>query len=750
MTSTTHRISTLRYHTLLAIGLLASAGGSSSAMAQEPQTPRVLEEVFVTAQKRQQNLMDVGISVAVADAQEIKDLRISVVNDIVLFSPNTAVKDFIPGLMPIITIRGVGLNDFNAANNPSTGVYIDEVSLSSLALLSSDFFDLERMEVLKGPQGTLYGRNSTAGALNVVTAKPDLEAFSASASGGYGNYEYGEVEGMLNTPLTDNLGLRLAVKGIDQGEGYWDDVRKRDDIGNRDVWMGRAQLLWTPSDRTDVLLKVEGHRARSELGSPQFFGVLPTADTSNCPGKPECSNFLGYSDTTDDPYKGAWSVDPDYTLNQFISTARIDVDFDFATLTSVTGYIDFDRKYSSDVDASPDQILDFLNKDDVDQFSQELRLAGETNAIVWQVGAFYSDDTVTTDYSGNLQALLNTTSFTTTDLKANSKAVFANVEWPIANDMTLITGLRATKEDKSNKAATTDLVSEPPASNLSGAPFGSPPVELASVDESINDTSVDWKIGLNWDLADSQMVYLSASQGTKSGGFFTGLATSDAQLEPYDPETLYAYEIGLKGRLVDYGLTYEASVFYYDYQDVQTYITDSSGAVPVNRLSNIDGATIYGLDLTASWNPSFLPDLTLRTGVGLLDTELESFESSGGVVPKGNKQPDAPDFSFSLQTRYDFDVSDNITGNFSVDGFYQTEAFHEALNNPLFESEDYWIINSRLAFQLGDDWEFAAWGKNLADEEYITQGADQIPLGNGFLVYGPPRTYGITISKQFN
>lgn len=340
----------------IAAGFLAAPAFGAEEESARSFVP--MEEIVVTAQKRQQSLTDVGISVSVADEQQIRDRRINVVQDIQLFTPNAHVKEIISGLMPIITVRGVGLNDFNAANNPAVGVYIDEVSLSSLALLSSDFFDLERMEVLKGPQGTLYGRNSTAGALNIVTAKPRLDEMSGRLSAGAGDYDLLEVEGMVNVPLSDSVALRLSGKGIDQGEGFWENTTTGNDDGERDVWMARAQLLWEPTERTSVLLKIENQEARSELGTYEFFGALPSADASDCPGNPACMNFLGFSDTDGDIYKVASGADPTYNLDQFISTLRIDSELAFGTLTAITGYINFDRIWTADVDASPARILD--------------------------------------------------------------------------------------------------------------------------------------------------------------------------------------------------------------------------------------------------------------------------------------------------------------------------------------------------------------------------------------------------------
>ena len=718
---------------------------SQGVGAQQP----VIEEVVVTSQKREQNLSDVGISIAVAGEQEIRDRRINMVEDIPLFTPNASVKNVIPGLMPILTLRGVGLNDFNAANNPAAGVYVDDVSLSSLALLSSDLYDLERMEVLKGPQGTLYGRNSTAGALNVVTAKPDPESQQVRISAGVGNYELVEIEGMFNTPLSDTVALRIAGKVIDQGQGYWENDFLGRDVGERDVWMVRGQLLWQLSDSTSVLLKLDEQEGRSETGTGDFAGALPTGLSADCPS-PECMDYAGYTDTDGDIYRGSFSVDPSYDLNQTISSLRIDHEFDFGTLTAITGYIDFDRGYSADIDASPLAILEFYNTDKVRQLSQEIRLWGETNNTVWQVGVFYTNDDVTSAYFGDLPVLLNTTTSSFAEIESTNLSLFANAEWALNDTLTLITGLRYSDEERDGLVYTDDLVSLAPASFLSFAPFGASPVRLAFVDDQVKDDSVDWKLGMNWQVAMDTLLYASISQGTKSGGFFTGVVTSDEQLIPYGPEQLVSYEIGLKTQAADLGLSYEAAVFYYDYEDVQTFITDDSGAVPVDRLGNVSGATIHGLDATLQWRPPSFSGLALYASIGLLDTELDSFVSGATTIPKGNEQPDAPGFSGNLAASYEFNLSDSASMQIAVDGRYQGDTYRSVLNEVFSETASYWVINARVSLYLQNEWEVTAWGRNINDEEYMTEFSNNLALGNGSRIYGAPRTYGLTVTKHFD
>jgi len=724
-------------------GLLAalvgffSAAGVGTTVAQEVGKENIefaIEEIIITAQKREQNLMDVGISVSVVDEQAIRDQRIEQVTDIVLFTANTSAKETIPGLMPVIAIRGVGLNDFSSANNPSVGVYVDDVALSSLALMSSDFIDLASVEVLKGPQGTLYGRNSTAGALSFHAAKPALEAFEARVSAGVGNYGVRELDTMVNAPLSSDFGLRLAAKQTLQNEGYWFNRMTGTDMGERDELTVRVQALWEPADGdSSVLLKLEQNRGRSELGAGEFFGLLPTASFSDCPGSPQCADFFGYTDTDGDPYKGDWSVDPDYNKDQFSATLRVDWDLGFAEFTSVTGYIDFDREYTNDTDAAP-SLKDFYDSDSVQQFSEELRLTGSTDRADWQLGLIYAVDKVDSDYF-MLSDLFNTSFLLEFEHQTTSQAVFANADWVLNDELTLVTGLRFSHEEKDNMGFAEDLVSRAPGSFLTSATFGSPPITIASIDDTISDKSVEWKLGINWKPNDATLVYASAAQGTKSGGFFTGPVVSSAQLQPYDKETLLAYEVGIRSQLPGFGISYELNAFYYDYQDVQTFIRDTSGALSVQRLDNVDEADIYGLDATLQFRPTSVDGLTLAANLGFLKTELSSFVASEGVVPAGNEQPDSPDLSLHLSASYNARLSENIDATFAVAGRYQSEVYRDALNDPFLKSDSYWVTNARMSLYFGDDLELTAWGKNLEDKRYVTMGLNGLVLGGGFRIY---------------
>jgi iron complex outermembrane receptor protein len=739
--------------TRLALGAAAAALLSLSPVAaQGAAADEAGEEVIVTAQKRAQSTLDVGVNVTAMGTAALRERRIEQVPEFVAQLPNVDIKENSPGILPVITIRGVGLNDFSATNNPSAGVYIDEVYLSSLALMNFDLFDIERMEALKGPQGTLYGRNSTAGAINILTARPDFDGVHGRVGAGYGDYETTDIEGFVNVPVSETFALRFSAKAIWQDEGFWFNEANDRDLGRREMLLGRVQARWQPSEDVDVILKIEGQRGRSETGAGAFFGLLPPAvpvPGLACPGSPECTNFFGYSDTDGDPFRGAWSVDPTYDVDQVGTTLRVEADLGFATLTSVTGYIDFERQAGFDTDAGPLRLTDFVEHDDISQFSQETRLSGENGGVTWLAGLFYSHDTVEGTYEGSHQELFNTTTLSFWDQTSESAAIFGNLEYAMSETVSLIGGLRYTWEEKSDTGGTLDLLTGCPFSFLTLQPCGGAPIPLATIDDEIDDTNWSWKVGLNWKPNDETLVYASITQGVKSGGFFSGVATSPAQLLPYGPETLVSYEAGVKQRLRDIGLSWSASIFYYDYSDVQTFIRDDSGGLPIQRLGNVDEAEVYGLDFEVQYSPVGLEGLTLSAGLGLLETELGAFASSTGPVPKGNELPDAPDVTATLGASYEFAIGGDWTARLAADARYTGSMEKDALNDPIVATDSYWVWNARAGVFDGDGWEVSLWGKNLSDEEYVTQGISLLSLGYGYRVYGPPRTFGISIAKAF-
>ena len=725
-----------------------------------------LDEVVVTAQKREQRLVDVPLNVSSLSREDVEKTRIEQVRDLSAYVPSLDIKEQVPGAIPVVSIRGIGLDDFSSTNSPAAGIYVDQVTLSSLALMSFDLYDLERIEVLKGPQGTLYGRNSTAGAINVLSAKPQYEP-AAYLKGGMGNYQTKNLEGMVNVPLGENFALRLAAKLLRQDEGFWksrlnaDDPydgsmtpagglpalfgvpppRQRDtstdpvkrDIGRRDIQLARARLAWDVGAGLQADLKIEGLRQRSELGQPEQFGSYCEEGFSAI-DQAHCTDSVGYSDTDGDPYQGDWRGNFPYTIDQRSETLTLDWELEGMTLSSVSGHIKLDRFFHIDVDGGPEDAFDFFQRDTVDQLTQELRLAGSAEAAEWLLGAFYSEDDIGVHTDGLHQdAIPDEVSLILVDQRTRSGALFGSVDWKLREGLSLTTGLRYTSESRHYTGGSTWTVEIPDN------------IETTYTDTGIADKNWSWKLGLNWAPDGRSLLYANAARGVKSGGFFSGVTTEQSQLDPYKPEQLTAYEIGYKR---SGALSLNTSVFFYDYVDVQTF--KRSNTAPVQFIGNVDQARNYGLDAELAWRG--FEGLTLQAGLGLLRTRLGEFIGpTGDPVPAGNRLANAPETTANLLVRYEWPLlSGARVLAVQADAHYSGDTFKEATNDPLIHSEAYTTCNARLALLTAErSWELALWGRNLSDARYVVQGLDIGAFFFGNRNYNAPRTVGVEFSYHF-
>ncbi len=320
----------------------------------------------------------------------------------------------------------------------------------------------------------------------------------------------------------------------------------------------------------------------------------------------------------------------------------------------------------------------------------------------------------------------------------------------------MVGGLRYTSEHRGYAGGTTDT-------NPFGASFlcfvagtcGFPPNPgqhvLTFTDTSIDDNNWSWRLGLNYKPTDDTLWYATIARGTKSGGFFNGVSTQNQALAPYRPEQLTDYEVGVKTRLADRSILLDASVFYYDYKDLQTQIFTNVGAVSLIKMGNIDEATVYGLDASLTWKP--VQGLTLRGGLGLLHTKLGAFQTAGpgGIIPvaKGNKLPNAPQVTFNGSARYQWRLTDGWSMSVQGTAHYSDKVFKEALNQSYLSADRYWIFDGRVAVTSEDGkWDLALWGKNLSDEHYVAQATDD-GLGMGYRIFNSPRTYGVSLARHF-
>lgn len=723
-----------------------------------------LDEIIVTAQKQKQSVMDVGMSVDALTGAQLISSGVTDPTALTGLVPSLNVKDNIPGAAPIFTIRGVGLNSFSANNTPTVGIYVDEVFLASTAMMSFPLYDIDRVEVLKGPQGTLYGRNTTAGAIGFFTNKPDHE-FDATASVTYGNYEYFETEGAVNLPVSEAVAMRFSGLAIEQTKGYWTDLQGQS-LGNQSVRSGRVQVAFDPSSALSADLKVEYTDVDSQAGQFDMFGTQdPANPLLTCApvlhgqiNRSQCVDFFGNKNDSGDPFTGDWHPQP-YLMRQSGVTLSVKANLGDVQLDSISGYQYVNRTLGTDVDGTHLRQADFLLFDKVEEYSQEFRLSGDyQKALHWILGTFYSQDTVDSEVDGNFSDLVDLLTGGAVDdertvnlIHQNTKAwaAFAHTEWALSDQLSLTLATRYTDETKTFTATGTDL------SLLGGTGggffgFGDPncgPAQFACNSVSgLHETNVSWRTGLDYKPSNDLLTYASVSKGYKSGGINGGFVTSSPALEPFKPEELLAYEVGAKAELLNGAMLATGAAFYYDYTDVQTQIQENQGQLSVIRIGNVHSAQVRGTELELHWRA--IHDLDLSVGFSYLDTELGAFDSPAGPVAAGNKLPNAPEFSGVLTARYTVPIGD-YSLVFAGDARYTDAVFRDALNQSLLASGTEWLFDSNVdLLSKSLHWSLSLWGRNLTNEQ-VTQTAANNGIGDGYTLAQQPRTYGATVKYKF-
>ncbi|HKU17157.1 MAG TPA: TonB-dependent receptor [Steroidobacteraceae bacterium] len=694
------------------------------ASAQESTAPggNQIEEVVVTAQKRAQNFSDVGIAVTAFSGDEVAQLGFEQLRNLASQTPNVQIKDVVANSVPNITIRGVGLNDYATNNNPAAGIYVDDVYLVSPAMLTFGLFDLERVEILKGPQGTLFGRNTTAGTVNFISRAPS-EQLQSYLNLDYGRYERALAEGGIGGPLSDTVSGRVSFQTVQQGSGWQINRLNGDKIGEVDRTAARAQLDWRPNDAVNVLFNVHGGRDQSDVWLVKIDNPFSAED-----------------DGDSNPYRSGAS-DPS-RLDIKSHGAAVTVDWTLAptlTLTSVSGYEKFSRLHIEDRDGVSLKQLDGYFDNDIEQYSQELRLTHLGESLVLIGGLFYGKDEVSTrdrfDAADLLPLLgLNGVASLGNEYQQDTKstAAFLHSEWQFAPSWKLTAGARYTDDRKDFHDAFTYII-----------PTGGSDVPLypsVSNDYEVNDVS--GKVGIDYSGFERTLLYASVSRGFKSGGFQGQLTFDPAVLQPFKDENLIAYEVGMKTRLLGNTLQLNTSAFFYDYQDLQFYggLFDSPVGV-LFGITNVGDAEVKGAEADLWWRPA--RGLDIRLGLGLLDTKITKSVVAG--VATGSELPNSPDVTFNTMVRYEWPVGSTLRAEALFAANYQGDVTFDVVRDPPEAREDaYWLADARIGIGSADDrWNVSLWARNLADERYRTQVLfSSVGFGSN---YGAPRTYGISV-----
>ncbi len=731
-----------------------------------------IEIVEVTAQKRTQNMQDVGIAVSAFSGDDLESLGVDSAEHIADSVSGVQVYNWRGKGQPSFVIRGIGTQDFAPNSAPTAAVYIDEVYLGSNIVTGSQIFDVERVEVLKGPQGTLFGRNTTGGAVS-YTAKRPGEELELMAQVGYGNYETLDSSWAISGGISDRIRMRLSGKYSDQGEGYYDNRFTPDqnpfgpaprfqnfksNIGEDTNWAARLLTEVDIGDDALLLLNIHGGKRDSDtlpvtpIGYttiPGSGGVCQVSPTGGQVSDPRfCGDAFGYSDQDGDEY----TVNNDYVGDNEESnagaSARIEWSVGDIDITSITAFESAEKLAKADSEGSPFFVFDVAADTDFKQFSQELRLTSTpSDDLFWIAGLYYGKDDIEQVFCGDLNLLVGLGAECRNEFtqKTDSTAVYGQAEYSLSDTLKVTMGLRYTNESRDFTSINT-FTDEFGVVRI--ANFGSGPGDQAIIDDSVSTSDLSGRLGLDYFLNDDTLLYASFSRGFKSGGYDGDFSFTRQQLEPYGEEIIKAYEFGWKTTLLDNTLRFNGAVFHYDYSSPQTRVQRiSSAGLPFNQLINLDKADVLGFETDITWAPT--DRFEMSASMTLLDTELQDDSSDPALALfDGNDLPLAAKESFTLLARYELPVTDTYAASVQVDGKYNGEYELNAENLGWLTQDSYFLVNSRVSlYEVDGHWELAFWGKNLTDETFAV---GSYALFGAFPVsYNTPKTFGVSVRYEY-
>ncbi|MDE0062025.1 MAG: TonB-dependent receptor [Gammaproteobacteria bacterium] len=734
-----------------------------------------IEEIIVTAKKRAQSIQDVHISMNAFGPEDIKELGWTDITQLANQSPNLEIRYRWGNSMPVYTIRGVGMQSFQASDTPSVGLFIDEVFQTSMAVMGAHLFDIERLEVIKGPQGDVFGRNTNGGAVSYFTRKPSREA-NGYARASYGRWDRSEVQAAVGGPLGETVSGRISLMSVQQGDGWVYNRTTGNGVGEVDILSARAQLLWEPADDWSVNVKVFGSRDRSQ---PVYFQHVGYRDINNFgPGGDLCQAFLedrldpatcvdfnGYSDTDGDPYAGDYTEDPTTVINEdetlkndnFGGTLTIEKDFGNMSLLSVTSYQEYDRWQPKESDGTPALYVDLLFTSEIWAFSQEVRLTSQYDGpFNWIVGANYGRDQVAElpgriAYFDDLPVLPGRGELTYSQDRENI-AAYGQFTVNFGEQWRLSAGGRVLRDDVT---FTQDVTFAIPAWNLvltNSLPTTrvNPDGSIEDLDGKLDDTAVTWRVALDYAPNDNLMVYGSVATGYKPGGFNAGFTLNSLQYLPFIHEKVMAMELGLKSSFANGRAIFNAAAFTYDYDQMQAATPRTHQGIVFNSLDNLAEADVEGFEADIHWRP--VDALDIKLGFSLLDTRnndpRSNFDGATGDSPR--RLADSPKQTFSAAVSYEIPLANGAMIRLFGDYYYQGDHFKEVVNIiPLEVNQDQ--LNGRITYvSPGGNWDVAVWGRNITDEAWIADTLNgPASLGWGAIVYGAPRSFGATVNWRW-
>ena len=678
--------------TCLAAVVAAMCASTASAQSSDQKAYSGIEEVIVTAQKREQSINEVGMTVNVFTGDLIRDLGISSAEDMARFTPGLQINEIAATGVPQYTIRGVGFQDYTTSASSTVGLYYDGVNLPYPVMSRGVLFDTERVEVLRGPQGDLYGRNTTGGQINFISRKP-IDESELGIRASYSSYQTFDAEGFVSGALTDGVRGRLAFKSTHSGEGWQQSLTTDDKLGKKDVDAVRAILDFDLNEKVTVELNLHYVKDKSDNTAPTAYnGTEVGLAEFNLPYLPLDQYLFGehageippwyssgdnraadWTNSYTSPITGTtWDLRPQRDSELKGASARLVWDLGEMTFNSLTSYDKFNRVEANDGDGGVFNDTANINTTDIESFTQEFTLTGDKDPLMWIAGLYYSKDNLDELYHffmpdsmfgyGSVAFDVPPFSFapileldTSYKQETESKAVFGHIEWSFAEQWRLTLGARYTEEDRKWSGCTFSAADNSLGNFLNfafganlqagdcgtvddapGSPtyvfnlLGTPDINDAFhvYTDTINTKKWMGKAGIDYQHNDDMLFYATVSHGFKSGGFNGANSNATQQLHPYGPEELTAYELGTKMTLLDSSMQINAATFYYDYKDKQEKELAVTFVGNIDGLTNVPKSEIYGAELEMQWVP--VQGLNIYFGAAWLQSEVLEWQAVDG------------------------------------------------------------------------------------------------------------------------
>lgn len=758
------------------LGAILLAGGA--AVAQDSDSGGLaIEEVVVTAQKRAQSTQDVPVSITAFDANFTKRVNLDDVKDLVKFAPGFS-GDSKDSFIDYINIRGISTNDFGVGGDPSVGFFKNGLYQGRNGVVVTSMFDMSRAEVLRGPQGFLFGRNAISGAVSLHTAKPDFDSTSGYAELGLGERGIFEAEAALNVPVSDDFALRLAAYHSEEN-GYVDNIAAPDDdrLVAHEKTAFRATAA-TRGENWDATFMME-YEDRDQTGSIYRL-IRDDSRGLDFSIVQHLKNVIG-----DEVLPGGnpRDVGADQKLGNFDRgeilslSAEINVDLGFATLTSLTGYKDHDYEYAEDFDGMPIGFNDYAQFQEGDYFEQELRLVSNGDGpLSWYAGVSYYKENIDALFQqrgdeevmclvyyyyscSEVFAYYGWGEFVPTDgglMEANQVygnyegwGAFVDLTYAVSDKFELGMGLRYSKDTKDfgNNIL--------PVESYLGPfwAFGVTTDGFVTGKQSWDDFTP--RFIARFTPNDDWMFYASATRGFKAGGFGSFAVEADddditddlvalnATLNQFEPETVWSYEVGVKGDMLNRRLRMDVSAYHYRYKDLQLNYFDKG-----TRVTNVGKVKASGIEGTLQAIVS--ENIDTFFSVSYNDNEISNVDPVVAEGVDGNILPGTPKFTFAGLVAYHRPVGDNGEMNASIDFRTQTKTYGGLDNIELYAQEGWSDFSARVGYESYDGWSVVAYVENIFDSVYYdgtSEGGDFFP-GHGFGI-SRPRTFGAKFTYRW-